>query len=148
MREHLVGSRPAMSDCCIVTCLRMLQASRPVEFVIFAFLPGCYKLADFGTAVLLEDALPLVQQFCFVVKVFTFLHGSQKLAMLLLPPRLRSGEMRRALSGAPYLFRSLKSSMEDHGTRTKHGGKSGRIMAPELLGRRPYGLNCDVWLGT
>ena len=22
-----------------------------------------------------------------------------------------------------------------------------RIMAPELLGRRPYGLNCDVWLG-
>lgn len=61
-------------------------AHRDVKSENILWAQGCYKLADFGTAVLLDDAAK-----------------------------------RRDETGTLW------------------------IMAPELLGRRPYGLNCDIW---
>ncbi|CAE7026189.1 CPK1 [Symbiodinium natans] len=83
-REVLQVLRNILSALCFLH--RHGIAHRDVKCENILWAQGCYKLADFGTAVLLEDAAK-----------------------------------RRDETGTLW------------------------IMAPELLGRRPYGLNCDVW---
>ncbi|CAK9102929.1 unnamed protein product [Durusdinium trenchii] len=76
--------------CDLLNALNFLNrqglAHRDVKTENILWAEGCYKLADFGTATMLEAAIP----------------------------------------------------------RTNECGTLW-IMAPELLGRRPHGLNCDVW---